>query len=55
LEPERKIVSAIFSYLVDFSELLLIERNGRVVPVNNSAATAVHSSIKGMPFNFNTF
>ncbi len=44
------------SYLVDFFEVLRIERNDKILLLINSiVATEVHSSIKVVPFNFNTF
>lgn len=56
ISPDRKIISAMLSYLADFSEVLRIERNDKILLlIKRIVATEVHSSIKVVPFNFNTF
>lgn len=56
IRPDKKIISAMFSYLVDFFEVLRIERNDKILLlIKRIAAIEVHSSIKVVSFNFNTF
>ena len=56
LNPDKKIISAAFSYFADFAEMLRIDRKDKILLlIKRMAATEVHSSINVVPFNFNTF
>lgn len=56
LNPDKKIISAAFSYLDDLTETLLIDRKDKILLIiNRIVATEVHSSINVVPLNFNTF
>jgi len=56
INPVKKIISATFSYLLLFSDLLRIERNDKILLVmKRMVATEVHSSINVVPLNFRTF
>ena len=56
LRPVKKIISATFSYLADFSETLRMDRKDKILLIiNRIVATEVHSSMNVVPLNFNTF
>jgi len=54
--PAKKIRSAIFSYLILFPEVLLMDRKDKMLLlINKIVATEVHSSINVVSLNFKTF
>ncbi len=56
INPVKKTRSAIFSYLILFNEVLLIERKDKtLLLINKMVATEVHSSINVVSLNFKTF
>lgn len=56
INPVKKTRSAIFSYLILFNEVLLIERKDKMLLlINKMVATEVHSSINVVSLNFKTF
>lgn len=56
MSPDRKVISAMLSYLGDFCDVLRMERNDKILLlIKRMVATEVHSSIKVVPSNFNTF
>ncbi len=56
INPVKKTRSAIFSYLILFPEVLLIERKDKMLLlINKMVATEVHSSINVVSLNFKTF
>ena len=56
VRPDKNTMSAMFSYRADLLVMLRIERNDmRLAAIKRIVATAVHSSIKVVPFSFSTF
>lgn len=56
MSPGKKTRSVIFSYLILFPEVLLMDRKDKMLLlINKIVATEVHSLINVISFNFKTF
>jgi hypothetical protein len=56
INPAKKMLSAIFSYWLLFSDLLRIDRKDKMLLlINRIVAIEVHSSINVVPLSFKTF